>query len=57
MKLAAVNRNFLVAILLAVTSLAAIPRATGQATDWKQVPIPPLPAFRREHRLHGVRLR
>jgi zinc protease len=46
MKPAALNRNFLVAILLAVTSFAAIPRATGQATDWKQVPIPPLPAFK-----------
>jgi zinc protease len=46
MKLAALKIKFAAAMLLAIATLAGIPHATGQATDWKQVPIPPLPAFR-----------
>ena len=32
--------------LLAAAACVAIPYAGGQATSWKQVPIPPLPAFK-----------
>src|ERR1700685_4276581 len=34
-------------ILLSTVILfgAAVPRSTAQATDWQQIPIPPLPAF------------
>jgi len=34
-------------LLLAIVILAgaAAPRATAQATDWQQIPVPPLPAF------------
>jgi len=38
------KRTFLAMLVAAV--LAPLPRAIGQATDWKQVPIPPLPAFK-----------
>jgi len=36
----------LLMLLLSAAILAPIPRASGQAKDWKQVPIPPLPAFK-----------
>jgi zinc protease len=35
----------LILLLLVVFSSAAVPRAAAQATDWQQIPIPPLPAF------------
>jgi zinc protease len=38
-------RNFLPLILVAGALLAPSPNATAQETNWKQIPIPPLPAF------------
>ncbi len=38
-------RNLLSLIFAATVLLAAIPNAAAQATNWKQIPIPPLPAF------------
>jgi zinc protease len=38
-------KRVLLTALLA-TFVTAVPRATAQATDWKQVPIPQLPAFK-----------
>src|SRR5579864_881046 len=35
----------LLALLLIVGLSAAVPRTAAQATDWQQIPIPPLPAF------------
>jgi zinc protease len=32
-------------LVTAATSLVSVPRATSQATNWKQIPIPTLPAF------------
>ncbi|MGA8216847.1 MAG: pitrilysin family protein [Candidatus Sulfotelmatobacter sp.] len=32
-------------ILLAATTFVSLPRAEAQATNWQQIPIPPLPAF------------
>ncbi len=32
-------------ILVAATLFAALPKAASQATDWQQIPVPPLPAF------------
>jgi zinc protease len=32
-------------ILVTTATVASIPRATSQATDWKQIPIPTLPSF------------
>jgi zinc protease len=32
-------------LITAATSLVSVPRATSQATNWKQIPIPTLPAF------------
>jgi zinc protease len=40
------QRNVVCLILAALaTLLVSIPRATSQATDWKQIPIPTLPRF------------
>jgi len=39
------NRILLSLILVAATMFAPLPRATSQATDWQQIPTPPLPAF------------
>jgi zinc protease len=40
------QRNVVCLILAALaTLLVSIPRATSQATDWKQIPIPTLPSF------------
>jgi zinc protease len=39
-------KRALLAIFAATVILAALPQAFGQATDWKQVPIPQLPAFK-----------
>ena len=39
------NRIPLSLILVAATMFAPVPRATSQATDWQQIPTPPLPAF------------
>jgi zinc protease len=33
-------------VILLAAAFAAIPHAAAQATDWKQVPIPPLPSFK-----------
>jgi zinc protease len=38
------KRNVLLLLLLALT-LATAPRALGQTADWRQIKIPPLPAF------------
>jgi len=38
-------KRTLLAILIAAV-LAPLPQVIGQATDWKKVPIPPLPAFK-----------
>ena len=35
----------LLPLLLAAAFLASIPNAAAQAANWKQIPIPPLPAF------------
>jgi len=40
-----VKPRILLTILLAATTFATLPRAAAQATGWKQIPIPPLPAF------------
>jgi zinc protease len=41
-----IKHNFLSLILLATaTTFISSPRAAAQATNWQQVPIPPLPAF------------
>src|SRR5450432_2864434 len=45
MKAASLKATTLSAILLAVV-FAAVPHVSAQATSWKQVPIPPLPAFK-----------
>jgi zinc protease len=45
MKTSSPKATTLVAILLAVV-FAAVPHVSAQATNWKQVPIPPLPAFK-----------
>jgi zinc protease len=37
--------KLLLTFLLAAVSLASLPQASAQATSWKQIPIPPLPAF------------
>jgi zinc protease len=39
-------KRTLLAIFAATVILAALPQAFGQAADWKQVPIPQLPAFK-----------
>ena len=40
------QRNVVCLILAALATLmGSIPRATSQATDWKQIPIPTLPSF------------
>ena len=40
------KRHPLTGLCLALAVLtAAVPRATAQATNWKQIPISPLPAF------------
>jgi zinc protease len=38
-------RHFPFLTLVAASLLAVIPHASAQATNWKQIPIPPLPAF------------
>ena len=45
MKTSTMKRTILLSILLAVVSFTSLPQAPAQATTWKQVPIPPLPAF------------
>jgi zinc protease len=40
------KRNFLLLMLVAAATLTSHPRAAAQAADWKQIPIPPLPAFK-----------
>jgi len=44
MRANAIKQTTVSAILLA-SLLTSLPRALAQATNWKQVPIPPLPAF------------
>jgi zinc protease len=44
-----IKRRILSLILVAATStFISFPRASAQATNWQQIPIPPLPAFRPE---------
>ena len=38
-------RSIIWLILVTAATVASIPRATSQATDWKQIPIPTLPSF------------
>jgi zinc protease len=33
-------------IFAVVATLAALPQSAGQATNWQQIPVPPLPAFK-----------
>jgi zinc protease len=41
------RRHFTLTLLSIVILVSALtPRATAQATDWQQIPVPPLPAFR-----------
>jgi zinc protease len=40
------KRALALTLLLAAATFATVPRATAQATNWQQVPIPPLPAFK-----------
>ncbi len=40
------KRTILLTIVLAATAFTALPQASAQATGWKQIPIPPLPAFK-----------
>lgn len=40
------KRTFLLIMLFAAATFAAVPQAAAQATSWQQVPIPPLPAFK-----------
>ena len=39
------RRRVLSLMLVAFALLASVPGADSQATDWKQIPVPPLPAF------------
>jgi zinc protease len=41
-----VKRRVLSLILMAAAMFLPLPRATSQATNWQQIPIPPLPAFK-----------
>src|SRR5271169_5932280 len=44
-----INRLALSTLFMAAAfMLVALPRATAQATNWQQIPIPPLPAFKPE---------
>jgi zinc protease len=38
-------RFSLLSLFVIATTFTAVPRAAAQATGWKQIPIPPLPAF------------
>jgi zinc protease len=38
-------KRALTLLMIAILAVAAVPRAAAQATDWQQIPIPPLPAF------------
>ena len=40
------KRMVLSLVLAAAGLLGSLPRATSQATNWKQIPVPPLPAFK-----------
>ena len=40
------NRIAFTLILAATTTLVAHPQGTGQTTNWQQIPVPPLPAFK-----------
>ncbi len=40
------KRMVLSLVLAAAGLLVSLPRATSQATNWKQIPVPPLPAFK-----------
>ncbi|MCU1300028.1 MAG: peptidase M16-like protein [Candidatus Sulfotelmatobacter sp.] len=40
------KRTALSIIFGAVTMFAALPQAPGQTTNWQQIPVPPLPAFK-----------
>lgn len=42
----AMIRKILLTILLAASTFATLPRAAAQVTNWKQIPIPTLPAFK-----------
>src|SRR5579864_6726818 len=46
MKTCPMKPIILLLMLVAAATFTALPRAAAQATDWKQVPIPPLPAFK-----------
>jgi zinc protease len=39
------KRQFTLILFSVAVLLSTVPRATAQATDWQQIPIPPLPAF------------
>jgi zinc protease len=41
-----IKRMVLSLVLAAGSLLVSLPRATSQATNWKQIPVPPLPAFK-----------
>lgn len=40
------NRTLLIALLLTISSSIPLPRAAAQTKNWKQIPIPQLPAFK-----------
>jgi len=46
MKTCPMKPIILLLLLIVAATFTALPRAAAQATDWKQVPIPPLPAFK-----------
>src|SRR5271169_5771990 len=39
------SHRSLILLSIVVLSIAVVPRAGAQATDWQQIPFPPLPAF------------
>jgi zinc protease len=43
--IASMTASTTVSILLAAATFLSVPRAASQATNWKQIPIPTLPAF------------
>jgi zinc protease len=45
MKIKMIHSTLSLILIAAATLLVSVPKATSQATNWKQIPIPTLPAF------------